>query len=563
MLHMHVRMLLGCLLLTISTIVPAAADEAPRIAGSSAPWLVERVRFLATPVRLERTIVLPAGTERADAPLRWELRIGDERVAAGHMATTGDAAGQDRARLSVPLPVIAEPAGMELTLEFDRIGLGPLRSVFPFTLYPQDPGQAIVSLFGRSTVSLYDPEGGAQRILESLGLRVRSIRRHGDLLDGDADLIVVGTGGFSRGHEALGPILKQQARNGTAVLLLDQPSLPATLTHRLRLWPSFGHGAQTDYLLAAGHPAFHGPSGSLGAAYLFSGETGMRRPYLPPTGGNFRVLASMRVKHGPAWQEGIGIVEFPMGQGTVVAAQTALASDYSSDPGARILLINLLAYLLSDRPHLKQTYLFGPAEEALPHCIADLAPDAPPAPTDLRGVELLIVPAGWQAPRLRDEALTAPLADVARFLRDGGSVLLVNPQPLVADYLSAVLGERVEFEPLGRSQGTGRLFDVDGPLPLLQGIAPEDLDLLGRPGEREFLLRSHRPTDRFQPLLRVSGLSLYRVGRGSLVALAMPRSVDCGSPRAASLLARLLTNLGIPLEVNEPENAPRITRLDR
>jgi hypothetical protein len=43
----------------------------------------------------------------------------------------------------------------------------------------------------------------------------------------------------------------------------------------------------------------------------------------------------------------------------------------------------------------------------------------------------------------------------------------------------------------------------------------------------------------------------------------MPRSVDCGSPRAASLLARLLTNLGVPLDVNERENAPRVTRLDQ
>jgi hypothetical protein len=59
---------------------------------------------------------------------------------------------------------------------------------------------------------------------------------------------------------------------------------------------------------------------------------------------------------------------------------------------------------------------------------------------------------------------------------------------------------------------------------------------------------------RFEPILRVPGLSLYRVGRGSLVAMAMPRSVDCGSPRAASLLARLLTNLGVPLGVSGGEN---------
>jgi len=121
----------------------------------------------------------------------------------------------------------------------------------------------------------------------------------------------------------------------------------------------------------------------------------------------------------------------------------------------------------------------------------------------------------------------------------------------------------VEFEPFVGSRGDDRRLDIEASLPLLQGIASANLDLLGRRGEREFLLRSHRATARFEALFRVSGLSLYRVGRGSLVALAMPRSVDCGSPRAASLLARLLTNLGVPLESADPEPGARVTQLER
>jgi len=558
---MNRRTVHALILLAITTIAYIQAEEPPPLASPTAPRLVEPERFLATPARLERTIVLPAGATGTGIALRWELLIGNRKIATGRIAASGEGAERDTVILSVPLPDIAEPAGMELVIETSTGGGTHLRTVFPFTLYPTEPGRAIESLFRRSTVAIYDPEEGAPGVLESLGFQVESITRHDDLLDLEADLIVVGTGGFSRGQEALGPILAQQARHGTPVLLLDQPSLPATLTDRLRLWPSFGRGSRTDYLLASGHPAFEGSSGSRGAEYLLSGESRMSRPYFPPTRGNFRVLAGMRVKRGPAWQEGIGIVEFPIGRGTVVAAQTALATDYSSDAGARALLINLLAYLLGDRPHLQQTYLYGPAEEALPACLADLAPDAPPAPTDLQGVELLIVPADWQAPHRRDRVPTAPLADVARYLHDGGTILLVDPQPLVVDYLSAVLGERVEFEPFGRSSRDRHGTGIDQPLTLLQGIAPEDLTLLHRQGEREFLLRSHRSSERFEPRLVVSGLSVYRVGRGSLVALAMPRSVDCGSPRAASLLARLLTNLGVPLDVDGGEKTPRITRL--
>lgn len=562
MLKVYRRAVFILIFLAIPAIAPAAADQPARPADPAMPHLAEPKRFLTTPGRMESTLVLPGTTGEVGMPIRWELLVGGQQMATGLIAGCCDGSERNSVVLSVPLPEIAEPAGMELAIDLSRSSGAPLRKVFAFTLYPAEPGRAIESLFGRSTVALYDPEQSAAEMLASLGLRVRSIARHDELLDDREDLIVVGTGGFSRGQEALGPILAQRARNGTPVLLLDQPSLPGTFTHRLRLWPSFARGPRTDYLLASGHPAFEGSSGSRGAAYLASGGSGMSRPYLPPTDGNFRVLAEMRVKRGPVWQEGVRIVEFPIGRGTVVAAQTALASDFAGDAGARILLINLLTYLLSERPQLRRTFLYGPAEEALPACLADLAPDAPPAPADLQGVELLIVPADWQAPRRREHARTAPPADVGRFLHDGGTVLLVDPQPLVAGYLSAVLGETVEFNPFGRPPRDRHRTGVDRSLSLLQGIASEDLRLLDRQGEREFLLRSHRATRRFEPQLLVSGLSLYRVGRGSLVALAMPRSVDCGSPRSASLLARLLTNLGVPLDVDGGEIDPRVTRLD-
>jgi len=561
MIRRHRRALAWLLILAAPPASLAATEETPVVAVRVVPRLVERARLLATPGRLERTILLPAGTVRAGASLRWEMLIAGHQVAAGRIAARGDDAETDRVTLSVPLPALAEPAGMDLVVEVRHADREPLRSTFPFTLYPLDPGRAIVSLFARSAVTLYDPEGSSSGIFESLGLEVRPIDGRDDLPDDAADLIVVGTGGFSRGHELLGPVLARRARDGTAVLLLDQPSLPSTLTHQLRLWPSFGRGPQTDFLFAAGHPAFEGSSGSPGAAYLRSSVTMTHRPYLPPTAGNFRVLAGLLVKRGPAWMEGVGIVELPIGRGTVVAAQTPIASDYSSEPGARILLVNLLSYLLGDRPHFRRTFLYGPAGEgSLPECIANLAPDAPPAPVDLHSVDLLIVPADWRAPRRRDRSLTAPLADVARFLHDGGTVLLVDPQPLVADYLSAVLGEWVEFEPFGGLQKNDRDLEAGGSLSLLQGIASTDLDLLDRRGEREFLLRSHRSSAPFEELFRVSGLSIYRVGSGSLVALAMPRSVTCDSPRAASLLARLLTNLGVPLDGDGPGSDARFTR---
>jgi hypothetical protein len=157
MLQLYRRALFALSLLAISAIAPVAADQSPRIADPAAPQLVEPHRFVATPARLERTIVLPAGSERAGETLFWEVRIGDERVAAGRAATTAGAAENERATLSIPLPGLAQPVGMDLVVEVRRTDRKPLRSIFPFTLYPREPGEAIVSLFRQSTVALYDP----------------------------------------------------------------------------------------------------------------------------------------------------------------------------------------------------------------------------------------------------------------------------------------------------------------------------------------------------------------------------------------------------------------------
>ncbi|MBI4169855.1 MAG: hypothetical protein HY510_07955, partial [Acidobacteria bacterium] len=97
---------------------------------------------------------------------------------------------------------------------------------------------------------------------------------------------------------------------------------------------------------------------------------------------------------------------------------------------------------------------------------------------------------------------------------------------------------------------------------LLQGIAPEDLDLLHRPGRPELRLRPAPGPDGVEALLLVPGIALYRVGRGSLVALALPEADACAAPRTSSLLARLFTNLGIPLDQPPGIDPAAISLLD-
>ena len=396
--------------------------------------------------------------------------------------------------------------------------------------------------FDRARVALFDPEGGAAPALAALGVRPETFTTFEELALYRGDAIVIGPGGFSRGREALGPILAARARSGMRLLLLEQPTLPGTLSEDLRLWPSFSRGSGTSALVSSGHPVLRGLEPDGAAAYVAAAGPSIR-PLLPPTRGNFRIISEMRVRTGPAWQEGVTLLELPIGSGTVLAAQSSLCADFARKPEARLVLANIFAYLLGEGRGLKKAFLYGDSLEDLPVCVARLTPGAPRPPPGLAGVEILLVAGDWRAPRLAAASGLPPLADVARYLREGGTILLLNPQSLSLAYLQAVVGAPVYFEPAGAS-GEGPVTDAS----LFAGIAPDDLALVGRGTQDRFRLRSLPGGPDVEPLVILPGIVRYRVGRGTLVALSLPDASDCAAPRASSLLARLLTNLGVPLD---------------
>jgi hypothetical protein len=489
----------------------------------------------------------------------WEARVGGRADAAGRASVAARAGLTTRVILSIPLPEVHAPAGLDLEVQVSDAGRPVGGAVFTFTVYPDGIGRSIAGRLARARAALYDPEGTAGPSLLSLGLPAERVEEFREVALYQGDLIIIGPGGFSRGREDLGPILAARARSGMRVLILDQPTLPATLSEDLRLWPSFSRSPETSAVLAPAHPILAGLPAAGGAGYFAALPAGSR-PLLPPTRGNFRVLAQVRVRRGPSWQEGVTLLEVPIGEGTVIAAQASLCSEYARDVRARVVLINTLAYLLGDPPRMPRTFLYAAGPEALPPCLARLDPRVPRVQGDLRAAEVVLVPGDWQAPRAGRAAGLPPIAAVSRFLREGGTVVLLNPQPLVLDYLRGITGANVYFEP-----ADGSLLPAGGDpssLPLLQGIAAEDLELLARPDRPELRLRAGAGADGIRPTLIVPGLARYRVGSGTLVALALPETDACGAPRTSSLLSRLLTNLGVPLDPGPPAGAEAITRLD-
>lgn len=488
---------------------------------------------------LRRTVTLQ-GVRPGSEPVTvgWEARL-DGVVAAGGREVVAARGGASTFQVTVTLPALDRPAGFDLRVEAHAAGAAAGEASFPFLVYPKDTGAVLAGLFERARVALYDPEGSAAPALAALGLRAERVGAFEELARYQGGLIIVGPGGFSRGREALGPILAARARAGARILLLEQPSLPGTFSAALRLWPAFARPSDTGALVATGHPVLRGLSADGAAAYFAAGAPSVR-PLLPPTRGNFRIISEVRARTGPGWQEGVTLLELPIGSGTLLAAQSSLCADFAVRPQARLVLANALAYLLGQGRALKKAFLYGDTYEDLPACLARLQPDAPRLPDGFAGVDVLLVAGDWRAPRVAAASRLPPPAEVARYLREGGTVLLLNPQPLSLAYLNTVVGAPVYFDPTGET-------DPPPGTSLLEGVADDDLGLLGDELKAGFRLRSLPGGVKVEALVIARRIAQYRVGQGTLVALSLPDAADCAAPRTSSILSRLLTNLGVPL----------------
>ncbi|MGH9750635.1 MAG: hypothetical protein ACRD5D_05225 [Candidatus Polarisedimenticolia bacterium] len=414
---------------------------------------------------------------------------------------------------------------------------------------PAPAAAGVAAAAATSRVLLFDPEGRAAPVLRALGIEYAVPPSFEALAVLPGDLVVIGPGGFGRGREGLGPILAARSRAGTRLLILEQAALPPTLDGALRLWPSFRGGPESRFAVLPDHPLLRGLGEAERDRLLRSAPPSLR-PLLPPGGGNFRIVAAERLARGGVAQEGVRLLEIGLGPGRVIAVQAPLCSRFFEDDAARRLLANAVAYGLEEEPPARRVLLYARGTDDFPRCLQALLARIPPA-GDLQSTDVLLVPADWRAPRSLAGLRLPPQADVAAFLRRGGTVVLLDPQSLVRGWLEGIVGSAIRFE-AGEPALAGFAATPAAPAAppahaAFSGVAAEDLLLLARPGRSELRLRPGAEPGVELLALR-PGIALYRVGEGLLVSLHPPETGACAGPRARTLLARILTNLGIPLD---------------
>ncbi len=221
----------------------------------------------------------------------------------------------------------SEPTEATLALRVVREGESVFEANEQVRLYERQPLTATLA------VDLYDPQGAAAPHLAGEDVTLRGVTTLEDLA-ADAQLLIVASGGVVTAED-WGRIAAF-ARQGGRVLVLWHESYPPGVPLETR-----AGGATIGFVRQPSHPALVRMSDAE-LRYFAPDHVVFRRPLAKPSVGTYRVLVDAGSSDGLTR---VGLLELPLGQGTVVCSQLDLLPRLDDEPTARRLLQSLLDYL--------------------------------------------------------------------------------------------------------------------------------------------------------------------------------------------------------------------------
>jgi hypothetical protein len=285
---------------------------------------------------------------------------------------------------------------------------------FDGNIFPKFTTSSLPNLSGKK-IALFDPVGATKAVLDNIGLTYTSVAALSAVTSSTCDVLVVGSNNPTTG------LAPDFVINGGRVLCLSQtakPSLPVNL-------PSLISGAQNDvqFLLnSARHKIFEGLDQNDLSYWANNVNTAQNVFDRPTVSENIRVLlaANNDGDYAP-------ILEVPAGKGTYLLSQMEIVPQYSNEPVAGKLLINMLNYLGGYTPVVKaKTGLIADAGAVKTYYdglgLRYDALDAANLP-DLAPYSLLIID-GSSATIAASLSASANAAKLNNFVSGGGKVMI-------------------------------------------------------------------------------------------------------------------------------------------
>jgi hypothetical protein len=487
---------------------------------------------------------------------RWTLLDpSGKTVSHGEIQAQSDTAFLKRDRVAFDIPQVSERTRFILNMELWKDGAKRAREEQVVDVWPALQSAPKPAM--KEPVRVFDPGKTLLPCLEKIGCQVQVI----DSLDAaalaGAKCLIIGPGCVTKAMADKRDLVRDFVRDGGRVLVLPQedPSLlPLDVTYEKRAWRSIG------FVRAQTHPVMRGLQDADFQMWN-RGHVIAKGALRNPDKGAFLTLVDSGHDDMAVWAE---MMEFYIGQGSMVATQLVLTDDFDTEPMAAEMLKRVIAYLgqpvfRAEGVHLagsRLAVLNGASETVLKRLgevrtdyvtVAGATADQPVTLIDL---STGIVPndaAAWQA-----------------YVQQGGTLLVHRATPKHQAWLESLTAKKVsvEVQPYQSWVDRQMLERRDG---LVTGLSNLDLywrSQAGGEGKQEYWqvscgVETGRERGQVQYVVRVDGARDYLfpgglvevpVGKGRVVIdqikwEASDKEMISGSP--ARCISVLLTNLGV------------------
>jgi hypothetical protein len=494
---------------------------------------------------------------------RWTLLHPSGQVARqGEIRAKSDGALLQRDRLAFDVPEVAARTGFTLVMGLWKGETKWAREERLVDVWPRVEESRAAT--GRAVV-LFDPNKKAVARLAALGCAVKPIASLDAAALAGAQCLVIGPDCVTPQMVDKRYLLRDFARDGGRVLVLhqDDPSLlPADVMLDKRAWPSIG------FVRAEGHPVMHG---------MQDRDFQMWNPrhviakgaFRKPDKGAFLTLVDSGHDDAAARAE---MLEFYVGQGSVLATQLTLTDNFDTEPMAAELLRRLLAYLAQPVFRVASSARTGSplaivngASEAVLKRLSEVRTEYATVAGTTPGQDVTLIDLGVDHPPGDATAWRA-------YIQQGGTLVVHRATPKHQPWLEALTARKVDVEVqpyqawvdrqmLQRRDGLATGLDN---LDLYwrtqtSGEGPEDhwqvscgVEKGQERGQVQYVVKVDGASDYLFP----GGLVEILLGKGRVIVDQVKwetsnREMICGSP--ARYLSVLLTNLGISRRLPAPK----------
>jgi hypothetical protein len=272
--------------------------------------------------------------------LRWKAGAGSWQTTTFSLPP----AGQWQGNISFPVPAASGPFPLQLELD------NAATVVYTNTVLYTARLRTTLTLPAGVKLGLYDPAGATASLLGRFGIPFTNVTNLHTAVYDQMNLLVVGQNALTAEtapEVGSGTVIAQWqnfAAQGGWVLVLDQTNYPAWMPAGLQVqnydashaFPNVNHPVTADFT-------------STDLCWWAADNRVVVNALNTPSGGNFRVLASVGSTNGLAYA---AAVELPMGSGGILGSQWPLTARFDVEPLAGVLLQRLLNYCGSGAGHL-------------------------------------------------------------------------------------------------------------------------------------------------------------------------------------------------------------------